>query len=145
MLEIDSPNCFVDLSDSLSDLICLTPALAEILQQERGVTDSKCNELRKYARFRCNSYGIMEQTADSNRNLDRQETCKVVIRDISRNGFGVIAHQQWYPTQIVRLSLPTGQSYCEVARVRFHGPDCFEIGLQVRKFVSYPNAPEQEV
>lgn len=144
MLEIDSSKCFVDVSRRLEDLIFLTPALSEILQLERGVTDSKCNEQRKFARFRCNSYGIMEQANDSNRNLDRQETCKVVIRDISRNGFGIIAHQQWYPTQIVRLSLPTGQSYCRVTRARFHGPECFEIGLQVRKFVSYPNAAGQE-
>ena len=50
MLEIDSPKCFVRLSEALEDLVFLTPTLAEILQQERGVTDSKCNELRKFAR-----------------------------------------------------------------------------------------------
>ena len=139
MLEIASSKRFVEIVESMQDLVKLTPGLIEILQQERGVTDAQVHEQRKFARFRCYSYGILESTAESNHNLDRQETCKAVIRDLSRNGFGLITNEQWFPTQQVRLSLPTGQSICEVARARYHGPDCFEIGLLLRKFAGYPD------
>jgi hypothetical protein len=142
MLEIDSSGSFVEISESMEDLIRLTPSLVEILQQERGVIDAKANETRKFARHRCSSYGIMELIGESNKNLNRQQTSKVVIRDLSRNGFGVFSHEQWYPTQVIRLSLPTGQSICDVARARYHGPACYEIGLQVRKFLGYPKDQE---
>ncbi len=143
MLEINSAEEFMNLIDEVPLLVQLTTQLAETLENERGVGESRFHEDRKFARHRCSLHGILECDANINPLLSNKKTSKVIIRDLSRNGFGVIAPEQWYPSQLVKLSLPIGQSICEVTRVRYHGNECFEVGLLVRKLIKYPQAEEE--
>ena len=56
-----------------------------------------------------------------------------IVRDISRNGIGLIAHQQWYPEQLIQLLLENANLDVRVARARRAGPFCFEVGLFIVK------------
>jgi hypothetical protein len=59
------------------------------------------------------------------------EPAAVYTSDLSRNGLGFIAPQQYYPEEEIRLILPTMWLRGSIARSRRLGPHCFQIGARL--------------
>lgn len=124
---------FEQLTKSLRMLIQLTDKLRENLGSEHGKTYRSLSEVRNTPRFSCCGKCIVTISPDSYRMPGQESQSLGIVRDISRKGIGIVAHQQWYPEQMVELLLENGTIHSRVARVKRSGPFCFEIGLIVLK------------
>ena len=121
------------LTESLSMLIQLTDKLREILKSEHGSTSRCLSEVRNTPRFCCHGKCIITISPDSYRMPGQESQTLGIVRNISRKGIGIIAHQQWYPEQMVELLLENAIVQTRVARARREGPFCFEIGMLILK------------
>lgn len=133
MLDKRCEQSFKQLTDSIENKLQLTESLLESLQSDRGATRSTPFELRSNSRFRCHGECIVEIAPDSFRMPSQDAQAIAVVRDLSRKGIGIIAHQQWYPDQLMVLQLENAKFVAQVARARRLGPCCFEIGLIIIK------------
>ena len=124
---------FEQLVDSLTMRIQLTDELRETLSSQRGATHSNLFELRGASRFRCYGKCVVKMSEASFRMPGQESQSLAIVRDISRKGIGLISHQQWYPEQLLDLSLESAKVAARVARVRRSGPFCFEVGLIIVK------------
>ena len=120
---------FEQLSASLSMLIQLTDDLREVLSSAHGTTTRCLSEVRSAPRFRCCGKCIITISPDSYRMPGQESQSIGIVRDLSRKGIGIIAHQQLYPEQMVELLLENATVQSRVARALRAGPFCFEIGL----------------
>ena len=132
LVEHRSPT-FEQLVESLEMRIQLTEVLSETLSSERGATSTNLFELRSTSRFRCNGKCVVSMSPGSYRMPVQELQSLAIVRDISRKGIGLIAHQQWYPEQLLDLLLESAKVEARVARVRRAGPFCFEVGLIIVK------------
>ncbi len=132
LVEHRSPT-FEQLVEALTMRIQLTDALSATLNSERGATSTNLFELRSTSRFRCNGKCVVSVSPDSYRMPGQELQSLAIVRDISRKGIGLIAHQQWYPEQLLNLLLEGASVEARVARVRRAGPFCFEVGLIIVK------------
>ncbi len=132
LVEHRSPT-FEQLVEALTMRIQLTDVLRETLSSERGPTSTNLFELRSTSRFRCNGKCVVTLALDSYRMPGQESQSLAIIRDISRKGIGLIAHQQFYPEQLLDLLLESARVEARVARVRRAGPFCFEVGLIIVK------------
>lgn len=139
LVEHRSPT-FEQLTESLSMLVQLTDKLREILSSEPGTTNRCLSEARSAPRFRCCGKCIITISPDSYRMSGQESQSLGIVRDVSRKGFGIVAHQQWYPEQLVELLLENATVQTRVARARRAGPFCFEIGLIIVKYELHPDA-----
>ncbi len=132
LVEHRSPT-FEQLVEALEMRIQLTDMLSETLSTERGATSTNLFELRSTSRFRCNGKCVVSMSQGSYRMPGQELQSLAVVRDISRKGMGLIAHQQWYPEQLLDLLLESAKVEARVARVRRAAPFCFEVGLIIVK------------
>ncbi len=132
LVEHRSPT-FEQLNESLSMLIQLTDDLREVLSSEHGTTTPCLTEVRNTPRFCCCGKCIITIYPDSYRMPGQESQSLGIVRDLSRKGIGIIAHQQLYPEQMVELLLENATVKTRVARARREGPFCFEIGLVIVK------------
>ena len=124
---------FEQMSESLGMLIQLTDGLRLTLDSERGPTKTNLFELRGSSRFRCCGKCVVTLSPNSFQMPGQAAQSLAIVRDVSRKGIGLIAHQQWYPEQLLNLLLETATVEARVARVRRAGPCCFEVGLIIVK------------
>ncbi len=124
---------FEQMSESLSMLIQLTDGLRLTLDSERGPTKTNLFELRGSSRFRCCGKCVVTLSPNSFQMPGQAAQSLAIVRDVSRKGIGLIAHQQWYPEQLLNLLLENATVEARVARVRRAGPCCFEVGLIIVK------------
>ena len=133
MLVQHSTRPFAELISSLTMKIQLTPALQDALDLERGVVDSTPFEMRGCARFRCFGKCLVTLAPSSFSMPGQEPESLAIVRDVSRTGFGIVTHQQWFPEQVLNLTLEKADITARVARVRRLGPKCYEIGLADRE------------
>ena len=129
MLVENRQHSFEQLIATLEMRVQLTESLIESLGTERGVTRTNPFEHRRAARFRCNGECITKISEQSFQMPGQESESHAIVRDLSRKGMGIIAHQQWYPEQTVEVQMPKASLTARVARVRKIGPFCFEVGL----------------
>ena len=132
LVEHRSPT-FEQLVEALTMRIQLTDVLRKTLSSERGATSTNLFELRSTSRFRCNGKCVVSMSPNSYRMPGQESQSLAIVRDISRKGIGLIAHQQLYPEQLLDLLLESARVEARVARVRRAGPFCFEVGLIIVK------------
>ena len=132
LVEHRSPT-FEQLIESLSMRVQLTGGLREMLNSERGPTCTNPFEMRGNSRFRCFGKCAVNLSPESFRMPGQESPSLAIVRDISRNGIGLIAHQQWYPEQLMQVLLENANMDVRVARARRAGPSCFEVGLFIVK------------
>ncbi|MCE3019043.1 MAG: hypothetical protein ACK56W_16625 [Pirellula sp.] len=118
---------------SLKMKIQLTPDLTKSLEQ-RGTTEPNLFEARGSARFRCNATATAKLMASKMHIPNQDEDSLVIVKDLSRSGVGFISHQQWFPSQVIELTLATGKIHGRVARARRIAASCYEIGIEIAKF-----------
>ena len=124
---------FKQLIDSIENQIQLSEELLESLNSDRGATRSNPFELRANSRFRCCGECIATIAPDSFRMPGQDAQAIAIVRDLSRKGIGIIAHQQWFPEQLIDLQLENAKVSARVARARRLGPACYEVGLVILK------------
>jgi hypothetical protein len=107
--------------------IQLPPRLSDFFSV-RGDSQSAVQEERKHIRIRARAKcpGFFESTLPS---LHRDSTCiPIYTADFSRGGCGFISAIQIFPTERLRLILPTFWLQLQIVRCRKLGPRCYEIG-----------------
>ena len=124
---------FEQLTKSLSMRVQLTDGLREMLNSQRGPTSTNLFEMRGTSRFRCFGKCVINMSPESFHMPGQDTQSLAIVRDISRNGIGLIAHQQWYPEQLAQVLLENANMDVRVARARRAGPFCFEVGLIIVK------------
>ena len=132
LVEHRSPT-FEQLTKSLSMRVQLTDGLREMLNSQRGPTSTNPFEMRGTSRFRCFGKCVINMSPESFHMPGQDTQSLAIVRDISRNGIGLIAHQQWYPEQLAQVLLENANMDVRVARARRAGPFCFEVGLIIVK------------
>lgn len=134
MLVKHSQPSFEQLLESVEMRIELTESLEKSLHSERGATHTNPFELRGASRFRCFGECIATLAADSFKMPGQESQSRAIVRDLSRNGVGLISHQQWFPEQGIELQLENAVVLTRVARTRRLAPLCYEVGLTIVKY-----------
>ena len=138
MLVKHSSQTFRQIIESETMHVKLTKSLQESLLKERGATHTNPFELRGASRFRCYGECIVTLTSDSLSMPGQEKQSLAIVRDLSRKGIGIIAHQQWYPEQEMDLQLENAFVSARVARTRRLAPLCYEVGLMIIKYEAQP-------
>ena len=125
----DEPN-FNELIQGHPLTIAIPPQIQLELQQRGPI--STCNEdVRVATRFRCKGPAVLEWV-ESPSGLPLQfPTSQVIVRNLSRTGFSVLADRQWFPEQIVKIYFSTAIVTAKVVRARRLGSRCYDIGFRI--------------
>ena len=110
------------------------PPQVQLELRQRGPISTCDKDVRVAPRFRCKGPAILEWI-ESPSGLPLQfPTTQVIVRNLSRTGFSVLADRQWYPEQIVKIYLPTAITTAKVVRARRLGSRCYDIGFRILTF-----------
>lgn len=131
MLVKNRQQSFEQLIETLKMKVQLTESLIESLKSERGVTRTNPFEHRRVARFRCYGECITRISECSFQMPGQEIVSRTIVRDLSRNGVGLISHQQLYPEQTIEVQMHNASVTALVARVCKLGPHCFEVGSTI--------------
>lgn len=108
----------------------LPPRLADFFSV-RGDSQTTVQEERKHIRIRARAKcpGFFESTLPS---LNRNVTfIPIYTSDFSRGGCGFLSSIQIFPTERLRLILPTFWLQLQIVRCRKLGVNCYEIGSEL--------------
>lgn len=135
MLRTNSEPTFAELLDKHP----LTFRIPDEVMQElgqRGELPRWNGAINVATRFRCFSPVIVECLFTLPVLKLSQPTSRCILRDISQSGMSFLSRQQYYPDQILKLTLPVAIAKVRVARCRFIDSDCFEIGVRTLEYSS---------
>ena len=128
----DEPN-FNELIRGHPLTLAIPPQIQLELQQ-RGPISTCDEDVRVATRFRCRGPAILEWM-ESPSGLPLQfQTSQVIVRNLSRTGFSVLADRQWFPEQIVKIYFSTAIVTARVVRARRLGSRCYDIGFRMVSF-----------
>lgn len=136
MLGIADARTYQSLVEQLPMKVRVPDALYQDLQK-RGLVDARHHDLRRSPRFRCCGAGIIAAIESNTSKIFHQSQAQVVIEDVSRRGIGILTHDQWFPNQKISILMVAAEIVARVVRVRYVGPDCFNVGsviLKIRNF-----------
>jgi len=123
-----------DYSSSLNKLIAQTtweiklPPHMEDFFQESKTSHSMPSDRRGGMRIRARTKALLWPEVQLPDFPREDKFIGVFTNDFSRNSFGIISPTQFWPGEVVRILLPTFWMSGRVSRVRYIGPNCFEIG-----------------
>jgi len=121
----------------LARLIARTEWSIELPEQwsgffkESGLSASTVGDARRGGRVRVRTHGVAvpEKTVPA---IPRPfKALGIFTSDFSRHGFGFMADRQFFPTEVVRIILPTFWMRVNVVRCRRLGTLCFENGAEL--------------
>ncbi len=100
--------------------------------EEHGYLSSTAFENRVNARLRVRSEGTIEfQSSPAALGRNRESIGSVLIKDLSRNGIGILYHEQIFPEEQFRITFRQRQIDVRSVRCRRLNNACYEIGGQV--------------
>lgn len=102
--------------------------------QRNGMANTVSGDCRGAPRFRTQGPAILSWIRSPEALQKPQATRQVIIRDISKNGVGLLTSTEWFPEQIARLQFAVGEMEIKIMRARRVGPGCFEVGARVLRF-----------
>lgn len=117
-------------SDSEIDL----PLLVQLPEQmsgffkEAGYLETVFCELRGQARLRVRSLSLLESDFLPPFLGIKQRRAKVLIKDLSRSGLGLLSHEQLWPGETFFIGLQGRRLHVRVVRCRKLAQACFEVG-----------------
>lgn len=132
-----APNNHVALEPiQIAGLEVILPDNLKAFFYESGYLPTTAEEARTNARLRVRSIGdILLKHTPSKLRGDLKErdkrAGKVLIKDLSRNGIGVLYHQQVYPAEQFQLRFQGRLINATVVRCRRLGEKCYEIGGRI--------------
>ncbi len=118
----------------LHPLSIAIPPQVQLELRERGPIPTCDDDVRVATRFRCKGPAILEWSESPLGLAIRFPTTQVVVRNLSRTGFSVLADRQWYPEQIAKVYLSTAILVAKVVRARRLGSRCYDIGFRIVAF-----------
>ncbi len=103
---------------------------------ESGYLPTTAEEYRGNARLRVRSVGevLMTHTPSSLRNFTSQRESrggKVLVKDLSRSGVGLLYHQQMFPEEYFQLRFQGRLLRVVAVRCRRLGEKCYELGGRI--------------
>ncbi len=110
------------------------PPQIQLELRERGPISNCDEDVRVATRFRCNGPAVLEWLDSPSGLPIAFPTTQVLVRNLSRTGFSVLADRQWYPEQHVKIYLPTAIITAIVVRARRLGCRCYDLGFRVVTF-----------
>ncbi len=107
------------------------PPQVQLELRQRGPISTCDEDVRVAPRFRCKGPAVLEWI-ESPSGLPLQfPTTQVIVRNLSRTGFSVLADRQWFPEQMVKIYLPSAVVLAKVVRARRLGSRCYDIGFRI--------------
>jgi hypothetical protein len=119
-------------SQTQTALLVELPASLGNFFDERGYIPSNLFENRSNARLkvRCEtSLTILTWPAFVQRH---QTHLKILVKDLSKKGIGILCHQQMYPLETFAVELLGRSLQATVVRCRKLGDRCYEVGARLR-------------
>lgn len=99
--------------------------------EESGPAPTVPDDVRRGGRIRVRTRGLAIPDSWLPALPRRLEGIGIYTSDFSRTGFGFVADRQFFPTETVRILLPTFWMRVNVVRARRLGPRCFENGAEL--------------
>lgn len=96
--------------------------------EEAGYLETVYCELRGQARLRVRCESILESESVPPFLGIQKRLAKVLIKDLSRSGVGLLSHEQLWPGETFRVQLHGRQLLVRVVRCRKLADACFEVG-----------------
>jgi hypothetical protein len=134
-----------DMSDAYDTdppfLVKLPPELAAFYK-ESGYLPASYWEARVNARLRVRCESTLTSVFIPAFALEQHRRARVLVKDLSRAGIGILSHQQMWPTETFVLVLKGRSLACTVARCRKLGKLCFEVGARIDSLEHRKNPSE---
>jgi hypothetical protein len=118
----------------LYPLTVAIPPKVHLELRERGPIPTCDDDLRVSTRFRCKGPAILEWNESPIGLPLPFPTTQVIVRNLSRTGFSVLADRQWFPEQIATIYLQKAIVTAKVMRARRLGSRCYDIGFRIVAF-----------
>jgi hypothetical protein len=113
-------------------LLVQLPKELESFYEEHGYLPSTAFENRSNARLRVRSEGKLEFLCLPHAaSRARQAAGRVLIKDLSRTGIGILYHEQIFPEEKFRITFQQRQIDVLSVRCRRLSSACYEIGGEV--------------
>ncbi len=128
----DEPN-FNELIQGHPLTLAIPPQIQLELQQ-RGPISTCDEDVRVATRFRCKGPAVLEWVESPSGLPLQLPTSQVIVRNLSRTGFSVLADRQWFPEQIVKIYFSMAIVTAKVVRARRLGSRCYDIGFRMLSF-----------
>ncbi len=128
----DEPN-YIELIEEHPLKLAIPPQIQLELRQ-RGPISTCDEDVRVAPRFRCNGPAVLEWLESPCGLPIAFPTTQVLVRNLSRTGFSVLADRQWYPEQLVKIYLPIAIITAKIIRARRLGSRCYDLGCRVLTF-----------
>ena len=103
---------------------------------ETGYIGSIIGEQRSSARLRVRCEATIQSTYTPPFLIRTETRGRVLVKDISRSGIGILFHQQMYPTERFWIELKHRRLHVTVMRCRKLGAACFEVGASIEAIES---------
>ena len=116
--------------EDLPETLLIPPQIQSDLNRS-GVMPSSKDDVRIAPRYRCCGPGVLEWVDSPSGLMLQFPMTQVVVRNLSRTGFSVLADRQWFPEQTARLYLPIATVIATVVRARRLGSFCYDLGLRL--------------
>ncbi len=136
MLEHENEPLFNDLMENFP-LTVAVPVQVELDLRQRGELSTRNDEARVAARFRCRGPAILIWTKSPSGLPLQFPTTQVIVRNLSRTGFSVLADRQWYPEQCVKIYFSSAIATAKVIRAKGLGNRCYDIGFRIATFRNF--------
>lgn len=104
------------------------PECLERFFQETGLAQSSPMDERRGGRVRIRTRALLIPEGGVPAIHRSTKPLGIYTCDFSKQGIGFLASEQFYPTETVRLLLPTFWMRLEVVRCRYMGKTCYDNG-----------------
>lgn len=108
----------------------LPPEMSKFFD-ESGYIATVIGEQRSSARLRVRCEALIHSTYTPPFLMRLEKRARVLVKDLSRSGIGILLHQQMYPTERFWIELNYRRLHVTVVRCRKIGDACFEVGASI--------------
>jgi hypothetical protein len=99
--------------------------------ETEGCAPSQANEFRAGMRYRVCRRAVVQVEGGLPAFPRSDGYCGAIVQDFSRDGMGILYHEQLFPDERVRVLLPSISVDATVIRCRRCGPEFYELGLML--------------
>ena len=113
--------------DQLPMLVQLPPAMSNFFV-ESGYLETVYGDLRGQSRLRVRCPAVLQSDFVPPFAQREKRLAKVLIKDMSRSGLGILSHEQLWPGETFWVELRDRRLHIRVVRCRKIATQCFEVG-----------------
>ena len=124
---VDITAQFTVAADPLPMLVQLPPEMSNFFV-ESGYLETVYGELRGQSRLRVRCPAVLQSDFVPPFTQRDKRLAKVLIKDMSRSGLGILSHEQLWPGETFWIELRDRRLHIRVVRCRKIADRCFEVG-----------------